>query len=133
MTIVLDTPKQINMWVLLSRRGQIKMHLKGYTQPGLAKCLKAMYPEVGGRMVKDFVVANEFAIGEGGAEIDYSIVNVHVMMNRGGLFFDRGIYSDMDEASTPEHAELYAKGRLEIVLTLEEPRVANGEVFVADE
>lgn len=129
-TIVLDTPMQINMWVLLSRRGQIKMHLKGYTVPGLAKCLKGMYPEVGGRMVKDFVVANEFAIGEAGGEIDYSIVNVHVMLSRGGLFFDRGIFSSMDEAGTPENRELFAKGRLEVVLTMEEPREPNGETFV---
>ena len=130
MSITLDTPEQISMWVLLSRRGQIKMHLKGYPVKGLATCLKRMYPEVGGRTVKDFVVANEFAISEAGGTPDYSLVNVHVMLSRGGLFFDRGIFSSMDEAGTVENRVLFNEGRLEVVLTMEEPREPNGQTYV---
>lgn len=129
-TIVLDTPDQISMWVLLSRRHQIRMHLKGHPIKGLAKCLKREFPEVGGRLVKDYVVPVEFAISEAGGDVDYSLVNVHVMLSRGGMFFDRGIYSDMDAAGTPENREAFAKGLLEVVLTMEEPREANGEIFV---
>lgn len=130
MTISLDTPEQINMWVLLSRRHQIQLHLKGLKVKGLVACLKREFPEVNGRTAKDFIVPVEFAISEGGGEVDYKLVNVHVMLKRGGLFFDRGIFASMDEAGTPENRELFAKGLIEAVLVLDEPREPNGETYV---
>lgn len=39
MTIILDTPEQINMWVLLSRRAQLWLQGKGLKTPGLFKWL----------------------------------------------------------------------------------------------
>lgn len=127
---VLDQPEQINMWVLLSRRLQIKMHLDGYPVKGLAASLKRMFPEVGGRYVKDFIVPVEFAISEAGGDIDYSRVNVHIMLKAGGMFHDRGIFANMDEAGTPENRRLFAKGAIECVLTLDEPREPNGGIFL---
>lgn len=40
MSIVLDTPEQISMWVLLSRRSQLHLHAKGLRFPGLFASLK---------------------------------------------------------------------------------------------
>ena len=126
MSFTLDTPAQISMWVLLSRRHQIRLHLKGYPQKGLAACLKREFPEVHGRLVKDFVVPVEFAICEAGGEADYNIVNVHVMeKTKGGMYFrDMGIFDSMDAAGTPENREKFAAGLLEVVLTTEAVRDA---------
>jgi len=129
---VIDTPEGINMWVLLSRRHQIQLHLKGLAVKGLVACLKREFPEVKGRTAKDFIVPVEHAISQAGGDVDYKLVNVHVMLSRGGLFFDRGIFESMDAAGTPENRELFAKGLLEVVLTMEEPREPNGETFVSE-
>lgn len=40
MTIALDTPDQISMWVLLSRRAQCHLQIKGLSTPGLIKSMK---------------------------------------------------------------------------------------------
>lgn len=123
MSTVLDTPAQISMWVLLSRRAQIKMHLAGYPIRGLATCLKREFPEVGGRYVKDFIVPVEFAISEAGGNIDYDRVNVHVMKRlENGYFLDMGIFPDMDSAGTRTNRTLFHAGLAEIVLTLDKPR-----------
>lgn len=129
-SIILDTPEQISMWVLLSRRHQIKMHLAGYPVKGLAAALRR---ELGdhGRYVRDYIVPVEFAISEAGGEIDYSRVNVHVMQcTMPGIFHDRGVFASMDDAGTPENRALFAKGALEVVLTLEEPREPNSQVYM---
>lgn len=130
---VLDTPAQISMWVLLSRRHQIQMHLKGLKVKGLVACLKREFPEVQGRYAKDFIVPVEFAISEAGGEIDYKLVNVHIMQRLdNGYFLDRGIFANMDEAGTPEHRAMFAEGTLEVVLTMDAPREAQpGRLFQA--
>lgn len=132
MSIVLDTPEQINMWVLLSRRHQIQLHLKGMTVKGLAASLKRTFPDVGSRYVKDYVIPVEFAISERGGQVDYNLVNVHVMLKRGGMFHDRGVYNDPDAAlnTHPEFGPAFAKGQLEVVLTTDEPRPMTNEIFV---
>lgn len=124
----LDQPEQINMWVLLSRRHQIKMHER-FPVKGLLTCLKREFGNHGNR-VANYIVPVEFAISEGGGDVDYSRVNVHIMqIMDNGLFFDRGIYASMDEAGTFENRALFAEGKIECVLTLDEPRPENGRYF----
>jgi len=131
-TIVLDKPEQINLWVLLSRRHQIQLHLKGLQVKGLVKWLKANFPEAGIRTARDGIVPVEYAISQAGGEIDYNLVNVHIMLNRGGLFFDKGVFSDPDVALAehPEFGKWYSEGSLEVVLVTDEPRNATDEIFV---
>lgn len=40
MSILLGTPAQISMWVLLSRRGQCHLQIKGLKTPGLIASMK---------------------------------------------------------------------------------------------
>lgn len=129
---MLDTPAQISMWVLLSRRHQIALHTKGLTVKGLVACLKREFPEAHGRTAKDFIVPVEFAISQAGGDIDYSKVNVHIMLRAGGMLHDRGIFANMDEAGTPENRRLFAEGKIECVLTLDAPREPSGGIFVAE-
>ncbi len=127
MTIVLDTPEQINMWVLLSRRSQLKMHLAGFKVTNIVKACRRDVPGCeDARTALDCVVPVNYAISEGGSEIDYSMVNVHVLVdNEDGTYVDNGIYSDMSGVEAdPGFTALYAVGRLELILTLEEPREA---------
>lgn len=131
-TTVLDTPEQIQMWVLLSRRAQLKLQAKGLPTKGLIKWCKANIEGCeSARTWRDCVVPVESAIAMAGGPQDYSIVNVHVMVKRGGLFIDRGIFADMAEVEArPDFVNLYNEGSLEIVYTLDEPRAANNEIFV---
>lgn len=129
-TIVLTGKAQTSMWVLLSRRHQIKMHLAGFPLSGLAACLKREFGNHG-RYVKDYVVPVEFAISEAGGKVDYNLVNVHIMERQdNGVFYDRGIFASMDEAGTPENIVLFALGRIEAVLTTEDVREPNGKTFL---
>lgn len=132
MTIALTTPDQINMWVLLSRRAQLKLQAKGLPTKGLVKwCRENIEGCEKARTWKDCVVPVEYAISAKGGPSDYSLVNVHVMLNRGGLFMDRGIFNDMSEVeANPDFVKAYGDGRLELVLTMEDVRNANGEIFV---
>jgi len=135
MTIVLDTPEQITMWVLLSRRAQLKMHLAGYPVKGLVAWFKRNLPTGEGgkpvRTAKDCIVPLEYAISEAGGDIDWTRVNMHVMRRLNPeVFQDLGVYDspeDIQEGSPL--AEMYKAGDLEIVLTLAEPRKATGDLF----
>lgn len=134
MTIALTTPSQINMWVLLSRRHQLQLQLKGMKTNGLVKWCKANIPGCeNARTAKQCVVPVEYAISEAGGTPDYKIVNLHVMRHHGGLFLDRGIVnSDKDIAANPQWVKLYEKGMLELVFTLEDVREPNGQAYVAE-
>lgn len=128
---VLDKPEQISMWVLVSRRHQVQMHLKGLTQKGIIAALKRDIGNNGNR-VKDYVVPIEFAISEAGGQVDYKLVNVHICEILGnGLFKDLGVFPDPDHAA--ENAgimALHMAGRLEIMLTTDEPREATGQLMM---
>lgn len=128
---VIDTPAGINMWVLLSRRRQIQMHLRGLTVKGLAATLKREFPDVGGRYVKDFIVPVEFAISQAGGEVDYKLVNVHICEKLpNGLFQDMGIYPDLDTAGNQAGVKaLWFAGRIECILTTEDVRDADGRLL----
>lgn len=128
---VLDTPQQISMWVLLSRRHQIQLHLKGLTVRGLAASLKRDFPGQG-RNVKDFIVPVEFAISEAGGEVDYKLVNIHIMEALpSGVFVDMGVFNSPKDAAAENAgiAALGMAGRLECVLTTEAVRPPNGKHF----
>jgi hypothetical protein len=128
----LDTPEQKNMWVLLSRRHQIQLQLKGLKTPGLVKWCKANIPGAEkARTAKDCIVPVEYAISQAGGEVDYGLVNVQVLVKRMGLLFDAGIFSDIFVVEmVPAFIRDYQEGRLEIVLTLDEPRKATNEIMV---
>lgn len=125
----LDTKPQINMWVLLSRRHQVQLHLKGLKVKGITTALKRDFGDHG-RQVKDYIAPIEQAIAEAGGEVDYNLVSVHVLVSRMGMFFDRGVFPDMETASTPEHVQMFADGDLIVVLTTDEPREANNEIYI---
>lgn len=130
--IVLDKPEQINMWVLLSRRHQLQLHMKGLKVPGIVKWCKANISGAeSARTAKDCVVPVEFAISQAGGEIDYELVNLHIMrIVRPGIFQDLGIYdSPSDIQPGSPMAQMYQSGQLEIVLTVDSVRPANGELF----
>lgn len=132
MTIVLDKPEQINMWILLSRRMQLKMQLHGMRTPGLVKWMKAHVEGCeNARTAKQCIVPLEYLIASLDGPQDFSVVNIHVMYKAGGLFHDQGIFNSPDDL----HAGLqraYAAGKLEVVYTLDEPRESNGQIYVAD-
>lgn len=131
-TIVLDTPEQISMWVLLSRRHQLQLHMKGLKVPGIVKACREQIPGcASARTAKDCVIPVEFAISQAGGEIDYKLVNVHIMEKvRSDVFQDLGIYNSVDEAGESKYLrDLFAVGRLEVVLTLDPVRNPTGEFF----
>lgn len=131
--IILDTPEQINMWVLLSRRSQLKLQQKGLNVPGIVKWCRNNIPGCeSARTAKQCVVPVEYAISEAGGQVDYSLVNVHIMRNVGdGIFADLGVFSDPDVAlaENPEFGPMFDDGALEIVLTLDPPRERNGQFY----
>lgn len=130
----LDQPEQINLWVLLSRRHQVQLHLKGLKVPGIVKACREQIPGCeNARRARDCIVPIEETIAAAGGEVDYNLVNVHVMFNRGGrgTYWDCGIFSSMSEVeANPGFVREYQAGLLELVLTLDEPREPNGQGYV---
>lgn len=127
MAIVLDTPEQINMWILLSRRAQLKLQAKGYPTKGLVKWCKANIEGCeDARTWRDCVLPVENAIALGDGPQDFTLINVHVMtVLSDDLFVDKGIFPDMASVEkVPEFVDAWNKGNLELVYTLDEPRDA---------
>lgn len=133
-TIVLDTPNQINAWVLLSRRGQLKLQQKGLKTPGLIKWCRENIPGCErARVARDCIVPVEYALSQIGADVDYSVVNCHVMVqSMSGIFHDRGVFANPDDAKTPELLAAFKNGNLEMVLTLDDVREPNGQIYVPE-
>jgi hypothetical protein len=132
MTIVLDTPEQINAWVLLSRISQCHLHMKGYKVPGLLKWLKANVPDCKGKAsvaaaypgLLDY--CDQFGISApGGEQCNYQVL-VTGRKDSGlhGLYFDRGVYTSMD-AIAEAWGEQYAEGRIVILRTMDPERGPN--------
>lgn len=134
--IVLDTPEEINMWVLLSRRHQVQLHLKGVKVPGIVKWVKENLGEgypFPIRTARDCIVPIEYAISQAGGEVDYNLVNIHVLAqtNNPSVFQDYGVYDSPADINPDSHiASLYVNGQAEVVLTLEDPRPPTGELFI---
>lgn len=131
--ITLDTPEQITLWVLLSRRHQIQLHLKGLKTPGLVKWVKANLDTAGVsvRTVRDCIVPVEYAISMAGGDVDYRLVNVQFLERvREDVFQDLGVYDSPEGISLMSYiGQLATTDRLEVILTLEDPRPATGDLF----
>lgn len=128
----LDTPEQINAWVILSRISQAHLHMKGYTVKGLASWLKRNVPECENlRTVKQMYprlldYAGEFGIeAPGGEQCNYQVLRTpKAVLN--GLYFDAGVVSSIEEVEANDlWAEDYADDRLVIIRTMDEPREAD--------
>lgn len=128
MSITLDTPEQINAWVLLSRISQCHLHLKGYKVNGLAAWLKRNVPDITTeRTVKAMYprlldYCDTFGISAPGGEQ----CNYQILMTGGpltGLYLDQGIVSSLAEVeANPTWAKAYGEDRLVIMRTMDEPR-----------
>ena len=111
------------------------MQLKGLKTPGLVKWVRENIPGAEKvRTAKQAVVPIETAISAGGGEVDYRLVNLHLMERVNGfgsdVFQDLGIYDSPDVIAEGSYIHtLHTLGALEAVLTLEEPRPANGELY----
>lgn len=124
MTICLDTPAQISAWVILSRRHQVQMHLKGYPVKGIVSALKRDFGDHGSR-VANYVLPIEEACAAAGIEKDWKLVSLHVMVNGGdNYYYDSGIYNTDTEAMDAIEglAEAVQRGDAVVVLTQEDPR-----------
>jgi hypothetical protein len=132
-SIVLDTPEQINVWVLLSRRHQLQLQLNGIKTPGLIKWCRTNIPGCEhARTAKDCVVPVEYALSEADARVDYKLVNLHAMRKASSdseFYVDAGIYDSPADITDPSFPSNYAAGLVELVLTLEPVRNPNGQVY----
>ena len=108
------------------------MQMKGLKTPGLVKWCQQNIPGAEkARTAKQCVVPVEYAISQAGGEVNYKYVNVHVLVRRMGMMFDRGIFSDIAEVEADDNmVQEYVNGTLEIVLTLDKPRPATNKIYV---
>jgi hypothetical protein len=123
----LDTPEQINMWVLLSRRSQLKLQMKGLKTPGIIKwCKENIGPECT-TAAKALLRLNE-VISENGGPYDKD-QHVHVLMKskpNSNYAADAGIFANMGAVEViPDFVKAYGEGRLELILTNEPERNAD--------
>lgn len=124
MTIMLDTPAQISAWVILSRRHQVQLHLKGLKVKGILSALKRDFGDHGNR-VANYVLPIEEACAAAGIANDWNLVSLHVMVGAGPNYYtDEGIYNSDTEAMDAIEglADMVANGVAVVVLTQEAPR-----------
>lgn len=135
MTISLNTPEQINHWVLLSRRQQVQLHLKGLKVKGIMAALKRDIPGCENiTRVSQAVLPIEEAISFAGGEADFNLVNVHVCRkHEQGVLSDRGIFATMAEVEADEKfVKMYNAGVLEIMLTDKPVREKTNDIYVVE-
>lgn len=131
--IVLDTPDQIQMWVLLSRRFQVKQHLAGMKVPGLLSSLKR---EIGPHCttMKKAQFAVEEAIVAAGGGPDESLVNFHVaMQTMPGIYRDLGIFDTIADANafvSVNYPNATNADAFHMEITQSPVRVANDTIYV---
>lgn len=140
-TIALTTPAQINMWVLLSRRSQLKMQMGmrpdgtpsnvKMPTPGLLKWCKANVGPQCTTAKRALHALNELIEANGGPEDPAQNYIVAMSVRQGGtLFADQGIVKGMSAVSANEEwVNAYKVGRLHIVMTPEDVRPHNGNVY----
>lgn len=127
-TIILDTPEQINAWVLASRISQAHLHMDGLKVPGLAKWIKANVPDVTTeRTVRDMYprlldFCDLYNVSApGGERCNYQVL----MTPEGpfsGLYFDCGIFASIEDITAPVVLDAYKDNRVVVLRTMEEPR-----------
>lgn len=122
MTIALDTPEQINMWVLLSRRARLKLQMKGLKTPGLLKWCKANIGPECTTAAKALTAVNELIAENGGPNDPDQNYIVAVDQYNSGIFADGGIMTEAEVMDNPDYVDAYTYGRLHIVPTHEAKR-----------
>lgn len=130
MSITLDTPEQINAWVLLSRISQCHIHISdtGLKVPGLAKWLKANVPDVTTETTVKAMYprlldyCDTFGVqAPGGEQCNYQVLITPTALH--GLYFDMGIVGSMsDIEANPEWVKAYGEDRVVIMRTMDECR-----------
>lgn len=132
MTIALDTPDQIAAWVLLSRRSQLKLQMKGLKTPGLVKWIRENVPGAeNARTAKACVLPVETACANAGIEPDWSQVRAQAMRHMGrGVYLDLGVFENFD-AMPEEWFKMAQDGSIVVQLTTDEVRERNGELYSA--
>lgn len=122
MSIVLDTPEQINAWVLLSRISQCHLHMKGLKVPGLAKWLKANVPDITTeRTVRDMYprlldYCDTLGISAPGDEMcNYQVL---IRGRNDEIYLDYGIYPNLDVVAE-EYGDDYRQDLVIIMRTME--------------
>ena len=125
-SFTLDTPEQINAWVLISRISQCHLHMDGLKVPGLLKWLKANIPDCAdARTVKaayprllDY--CDSLGIeAPGGERCNYQVL-ITVFQ---GLYLDAGIVGSIaDIEANPDWVKAYAEGRMVILRTMDAVR-----------
>jgi hypothetical protein len=131
MSVMLDRPEQIHMWVLLSRRSQLQLHEKGLKTPGLFKWLKDNLGITTRNARKARQELNDL-IGELGGPEDPD-TNFNVLIEAAffpGKYLDDGIYPTMEEVESQYRAAFAGRAdQIVIMRTLDEPRDPNGNVM----
>lgn len=136
MTITLDTPEQINAWILLSRVHQAELHMKGYSVKGLLKWLQANIPDCANdRTVKDAYPHLLDYAGEFGGVLDNhkELCNYQLLVAKMGhnLYFDFGIFDSIDDIqSIPNMQRAYDAGRVIILRTMKDVRGPDRKVMM---
>lgn len=133
-SFALDTPQQINAWVLLSRISQCHLHMSGLRVPGLLKWLKANVPDCAtARTVKaayprllDY--CDQFGIeAPGGERCNYQVLITPTALN--GLYFDFGVVDSLETIKeNPTWVDAYSDGRMVILRTMENVRDRNPRI-----
>lgn len=118
MTIMLDTPEQINAWVLLSRRHQLHLHLRGVKVPGIVKWCKANIPAEYGTVTtakNALAYLNDYIGDIGGIPEDEWCSFKLLIGPERGVYIIAGIFEDMaaveNEYYSQWNGESYVIGR----------------------
>lgn len=131
MTICLDTPEQINAWVLISRVSQCTLHLKGYPVKGLLKWLTKNVPDCAdARTIKQAYPRLLDYCDSMGVNTDrvsatypvrYQILVTPTALN--SLYFDYGIVPNLTDVEfVSKWGKAYDEGRMVIIRTLDDCR-----------
>lgn len=127
MTTSLDTPEQINAWVILSRVHQAELHMKGLKVPGLLKWLKANIPDcANATSVKNaYPALLDYADAEGVLGNHKELCNYQVLATpaKGSVYFDQGIFDSIEDIqNAPGMKAVYDDGRVVILRTMKDVR-----------
>jgi hypothetical protein len=124
MTIALTTPAEINMWVLLSRRSQLKLQMKGIKTPGIIKwCKENLGPEAT-TSKRALLMLNDLISEQGGPNDPEQHVLVALASSPASTYaIDAGIYPNMEAVEAVESfTTAYRDGCLHIIHTSDDVR-----------
>lgn len=122
----LDTPEQINAWVLLSRISQCHLHMDGLKVNGLLKWLKANVPDcadchtVKAAYPRLLDYCDQFNLSApGGERCNYQVL-ITVFS---GLYLDYGVFRTLaDIEANEQFSKAYREGRMVVLRTMDSVR-----------